>query len=779
MSTTKVLQGAQPPEPHLQPKRNPYKGLVIFMWVLFILGLLSFFALFIGVSGGLFGKLPTFTELENPKNALASEVYSDDDELLGKFYIYNRSNATYNEIPEHLIDALVATEDIRFYEHSGIDGRGSLRVLYKTILLGQDAGGGSTITQQLAKNLFHDPRGNILERVKQKLKEWVIAVKLEKGYTKEEILTMYLNTVPFSDNAHGIKSAARTYFNSSPDSLSIQDAAVLVGMLKAGTLFNPRKNKQRSKERRNVVLAQMAKYNFLTDAERDSLQKLDIKLKYKRFDHNEGIALYFREYIRSYMKEWAQANKKVDGTNYDIYQDGLKIYTTINSKMQRYAEAAVQAHMPKLQKQFDKLWKWKSLKKLKPNKGSPWADKSEYEVIARAVKNSHRYKRLKFDLKKSKKEIEKVFNTKVPMTIFTWNGEKETKMTPLDSIRHYKRYLHTGFTAMDPQTGHILAWAGGINFKYFKYDNVRESSKRQVGSTFKPFVYTVAMQNGWSPCRRIRNSPVTFRKYENWTPDGGKYKVGHRISLKEGLAMSLNNITAYLMKQIGPEPVVDIVRKMGITSKVEPFPSICLGTPDISVYEMIGAYGTFANKGFYTKPLTITRIEDKNGNIIQKFPTAKMEVMSEQTAYVMLDLLSNVTEIGTARRLRDPKRYNFKAKIAGKTGTTNDNSDGWFIGIVPKLVSGAWVGGDEKQIHFADTKYGQGANMSLPIWAEFMKRVYADPTLGISQKDKFKKPYPMNIETDCNKYYKAPPINPNRTIGEGENAPDTYNDEFE
>ena len=773
-----------------------YKKYIFAMWLIYFLGVSSIFLLFRYISNGGFGELPSFVELESPTSALASEIYSADNVLLGKFFIEDRSNSSFDELPQHLVDALITTEDVRFYNHSGIDLRSLSRAIFFG-LTGENRGGASTISQQLALNLFDERSPNITERIKQKFKEWVIAVRLERSYTKEEILTMYLNTVPFGYNAHGVKAAAYVFFDSSPDSLKVQEAAVLVGMLKANTLYNPKRNPNNSKKRRNVVLEQMAKYDKLTVAERDSLQELPIELRFNRTTHDEGLATYFRDYVKSYLKNWAEDedNKKLDGTNYNIFKDGLKIYTTLDSRMQQHAEEAVSVYMADLQKQFYKHWgkknPWDDSPRANLKKDDLWYGTNE--LIYRAAKQSGRYNMMKSS-GASEEQIKKAFETPTEMSVFSWNGERDTTLTPLDSLAHYKRILHTGFMSIDPSNGHIKAWVGDINHKHFKYDNVRPSSKQQVGSTFKPFVYALAMDNGWSPCHLVPNVPVTFEDFDNWTPENaGSLYDGQKITLETGLAHSINRITAYLMKQLSPQQVVDLAKAMGIESHMDPYPSICLGTPDISVYEMIGAYGTFANKGFYNRPIAILRLEDKNGNEIRTFPTFKREAINEHAAYAMISLLKGVTNKGTAIRLRT--KYGFYNEIAGKTGTTDDNSDGWFIGITPKLVSGAWVGGDEKAIRFRTTALGSGSNMSLPIWAEFMKRVYADESLGISKEDYFERPPNMSIELDCEKYGPVPtetaegettadpndpnasPTDPNTTTEEEEDF--DYNDQFD
>lgn len=732
-------------------QENQFRRYTVWMWAGYLSVITFIILLFQGISWGIFGALPTFIELESPKSELASEVYAADGSLLGKFYIVDRTNINYKELPKHLTDALVATEDARFYTHSGIDFVSILRVFYKTILLGQDSGGGSTITQQLAKNLFHNKPANIWERFKQKLKEWIIAIRLERSYTKEEIMTMYLNTVPFGNNAHGIKAAAQTYFSENPDSLKMQESAVLVGMLKGSTLYNPQRNPERSKERRNTVIGQLYNYGKITSEVRDSLIKLPLELRMNLPDYSAGLAPYFREFVKADLKRWFKDNLKIDGSTYDIYRDGLKIYTTIDPRMQRYAEESVHENMKDLQKQFDEHWKgrvpWESVGNANLPKTDIWYGTND--LIYRAIKNSERYAELK-ENGLAEDAIKKSFYTPRKMTVFGRNGDRDTTMSPIDSIKYVKILLHTGFMAIDPSTGYVLAWVGGIDFKYFKYDNARPTARRQVGSTFKPFVYTVAIDNGWSPCRKVPNLPVTIG---NWSPDNAShYMEGQMVSLKVGLAHSINRITAYLMKELGPDAVLELVRKMGIDEDgiIKPEPGICLGTPDLSVFEMVGAYSTFANKGFYSRPLCITRIEDKNGNVIRSFTPTRTEVISEQAAYAMVNMLKGVTDFGTGIRIRN--RYNLRAEIAGKTGTTNDNSDGWYIGMTPKIVAGVWVGGDEKAIHFRNTKLGSGSNMALPIYARFMHRVYADTSLHISQDERFAIPTSMNIELDCSKY---------------------------
>lgn len=717
-----------------------YKKYTKLFWIAF-LGPLILFSLFVTAVGmGLFGKLPTFEELENPQSNYASEVISADNVVLGKYYYQNRSSVHFKALSPNLVKALKATEDVRFEEHSGVDIRGLLRVMVKTVFLRQhNSGGGSTLTQQLAKNLFHEKPKSKLKRVIQKIQEWIIAVKLERSYTKEEILAMYLNTVEFGSNAFGIKSAAKTFFNKKPDSLTIEESALLVGLLQAPSKYSPVRNPKNALIRRNVVLSQMEKYDFISPKEYDSLKTVPITLNYRPEGHNDGIATYFRERLRLELLNWCKQHTKPDGTQFNIYTDGLKIYTTINSKMQKYAEEAVQEHLSKLQEQFNNHWK---------GKGDPWGPHKE--ILIEGMKRSDRYISMKRE-GVSDEEINLAFRTKTPMTIFSWKGEIDTVMTPMDSIKYYKFFMQTGFMSMEPQTGQIRAWVGGINYKHFKYDHVKEG-KRQVGSTFKPFLYTLAMQEGYSPCYKVPNVPVTFVNDigDKWTPENAENDDdGKMMTLKEALAKSVNRISAFLIKQFGPQAVIDVARKMGITSPIDPYPSICLGTPDISVYEMVGAYSTFANKGQWVEPMYVTRIEDKDGNILQEFVPKRVEAISEETSYLMVNLLQGVVQHGTGSSLR--WKYNLSNEIAGKTGTTQNHSDGWFIGLTPELVSGAWVGCEDRSVHFRSITLGQGATMALPIWGLYMKKIYADKSLGL-KKSAFEKPENLSVEINCSKY---------------------------
>ncbi|WP_299005229.1 transglycosylase domain-containing protein [uncultured Tenacibaculum sp.] len=736
-------------------KTANFSKYIKWFWGVIIGGFLALGLLFLLASWGVFGALPTFEELENPENNLATEIISLDGETLGKYAAENRTPIKYKDIPENMVKALVATEDERFYEHSGIDFRGTARAILKP-----GSGGASTITQQLAKMLFTKKASrNIFKRILQKVKEWVVAVKLERQYTKEEIITMYLNKYDFINQAVGVRSAARIYFGKEPKELDVEESAMLVGMLKNASLFNPLRRKEMVKQRRNVVLKQMNRNEFITQQQKDSLQKLGLGLNINREGHSDGLATYFREHLRSILKEWVKENPKPNGEEYNIYRDGLKIYTTIDSRMQKYAEEAVYEHMANLQTYFDK--------EQKRNKNAPFYDigkKDIEKIIRRAKQNSDRYKRMKA-AGKSEKEIDKVFNTATDMRIFTWKGERDTVMTPYDSIRYYKYFLRSGLVSIEPQTGHIKAWVGGINHKYFKYDAV-EQQKRQVGSTFKPFVYATAInQLKMSPCDKLPNTPYTIPKEKygmpkDWTPKNAGGKYGEELTLKDALAKSVNVITAQLIDKVSPINVVRLAESSGIKSKLEANPSIALGAIDLSLLEMVSAYSTFANKGLRVSPLMVTRIEDKNGTVLEEFVPETKEVLSEESAYVILDLMKGVTQVGSGARLRSPWTsggdavtgfpYKFTNPIAGKTGTTQNQSDGWFMGMVPNLVTGVWTGGEDRATHFAGLRYGQGATMALPTWGIFMRKCYADETLEVS-KGSFEKPKKISINLDCSK----------------------------
>lgn len=735
-----------------------FSSYVKWFWLALLSGFILLILIFVLAASGALGPLPTFDEIENPKSNLASEVISADGVVLGKFYSENRTHAEFNELSPHLVNALVATEDERFFQHSGIDFR---RLLTASLFLGK-RGGASTITQQLAKNMFHSRSSSFHKRLIQKFKEWVIAIKLERQYTKEEIIAMYYNQFDFIYQAIGINSAAAIYFNATPDSLRIEQAAILVGMAKNPDLYNPKKFPKNSLKRRNVVFGQLYKNNFITKAERDSLSALPLEIAFTRQSHLEGPATYFREFLRGYMSDWVKKNPKPDGSLYNIYTDGLKIYTTIDSRMQKYAEEAVTSHMKNLQRAF---FKQEQGRKLAPF--YKITDKQAEDLVDNAMRRTDRYRSLK-RAGAGDAEIQKNFNTPTEMRIFAWDGEIDTVMTPRDSIRYYKHFYNAGMISVEPQTGFIKAWVGGIDYKHFKYDHVK-LSKRQVGSTFKPFVYATAIkQKGYSPCFQVPDIRTCIEKgmfdlQKDWCPENSDKKYGDLVTLKQGLAQSRNTITTYLMKQVGPEPVIRLIRDMGVTSDVPAQPSIALGSVDLSVYEMVGSYTTFANKGVYTEPIGVLRIEDRNGLSLQEFDPRTQEVMSEEDAYVITDLLKGVTQGGTGARLRSKGGsyidnivtgfpYGFENPIAGKTGTTQNNSDGWFMGYVPNLVTGVWTGCEDRAAHFRGIYYGQGATTALPIWANFMRSCYQDPNLKVS-KDDFEKPEgPLQIELDCSRY---------------------------
>jgi penicillin-binding protein 1A len=726
------------------PAKSSASNTVHNAWLIVVAPFLLICSIIFFAAIGWLGFMPSLKELENPKSALASEILSSDGQILGKYYIENRSQVSFTDMSPNVIDALVATEDVRFYDHAGIDARALGRAVIRPFI-GGTGGGASTVTQQLAKNLFPREKMNKFSFLFRKIKEWIIAVKLEYNYTKEEILAMYLNTVDFGQNSYGIKSAALTYFNTTPDKLSKQEAALLVGLLKGPSFYGPIRNPERALKRRNTVLGQMLKYEKISEDEFQKLKLTKIELDYSPEDHNKGIATYFREYVRDEMRDWCKEHKKPDGSNYDLYKDGLKIYTTIDSRMQRYAEEAVNEWLGKeLQPLFFKHWAGK--------KTAPFSNMDNKEIenlMKQAMKRTDRYRMAKqADL--SDADIEKMFNTKIKMKVFNYKKDRDTLLSPMDSLRYYKHFLQTGFMTMDPSTGYVKSWVGGTNYKNFKYDHVKTGA-RQVGSTFKPIVYALAMQEGYSPCFQVPNVPVTIENpgSGSWTPSNSDGKYGGMMSLTRGLATSTNTVSAYILKQFGAAAVVEMAKKLGITSHLDAVPSICLGTPDITVYEMVGAMSTFANKGVYTKPLYITRIEDKNGNVIEEYIPERKEAISEETAYLTVNLMKGVVAHGTGQRLRF--RYNLNTPIAGKTGTTQNNSDGWFIGLTPELAGAVWVGCEDRGAHFRSTDLGQGATMALPIWAKFMQKVYADKKLNISTKD-FERPKHLKIETDCGKF---------------------------
>ena len=762
-------------------KDTTKKKIIKWFWVLFTTPILLVAALIFCV--WMFADIPSFEELENPQSNLATQVIAEDGEILTTFHIENRSYVSYEELSPNLVHAAVATEDSRFYRHSGIDFESLARVLVKTVLGGSSSqGGGSTITQQLAKTLY--PRQDVsskipgvstLKMVWIKLKEWVTAVKLERSYTKDEIMNMYMNQIFFGSNAYGIKAAAQTFFGKSPIDLTVEEAATLVGMVNKPTRYNPALNPDKSLARRNLVISRMEQNGFLTKEEADSIQQIPITLSYQIQDHNAGIGPYFRDMLRRTMnaKEpkrssytqyedyvvdsllwaddafygWLNKNTKSDGTKYDLDRDGLRIYTTINYKMQKYAEEAVAEHLGQdLQKSFDRHLKW--------NRNKPFASDIDQKTIDQLMKQarrwSDRYRIMKAN-GASESDIRKSFTEPVRMRLFSWDkkGYIDTVMTPDDSIKYYKGHLRAAFMAIEPHSGFVKAYVGGPNYRYFKYDNVRQG-KRQVGSTIKPFLYTLAMQEGMSPCDRVVNVPQTFLVGDTtWTPkstDKDEW-IGQTVTLKWGLTKSSNNISAYLMKQYGPEAMVEMMRKMGIGCYLDPVNPLCVGAADISVYEMVAAYNTFPSKGVYASPIFVTRIEDNLGNVLGEFTNRKKEAISDYTAYLMANLMQGVVNSGTGVRLR--AKYGLKGEIAGKTGTTNDQSDGWFIGYTPTLTAGVWVGAEDRQVHFESLSLGGGSNMALPIWGIFMKKVLADGTLGVYETDQFIAPPGITLNLDC------------------------------
>ena len=721
------------------------------------------YSVFYLASIGKFGEMPDFRQLENPKTNFASEIISSDNQILGKYYFNdNRTPVNYDEINQETVDALIATEDERFYSHPGIDLKATLRA----IIFLNTRGGASTISQQLARQLFVGVRSrNIIQAVGQKIKEWVIAIELEKQYTKEEIITMYLNIYDFGYYGDGIKSASNIYFSKDPINLKTEESAMLIGMLQNSSLYDPIKRPEITKKRRDLVLMQMAKNNYLSEKQKDSLQKIPLELNYTPQSHRRGLATYFRSYLRGFMKNWTNNNFKKDGSSYNLYVDGLKIYTTINSKMQQYAEESVIEHMKNLQKEFfiqnDTV------------SSAPFSDLDEDEeeiIMKRAMRRSERWRKSKLS-GKTNDEIEESFNIPTNMSIFSWEGDIDTLMSPMDSIRYYKHFLRAGMMSMNPKNGHVKAWVGGINYRNFQYDHVM-LSKRQIGSTFKPFLYATAIdQLKLSPCDMLPDlihciEPYKYGNPEPWCPTNSSDKYGGMRTLSNALANSKNTISAQLIDKVGPKPVDDLDRNLCVSSRIPDVPAIALGTPDLSVYEMVGAYGAFANKGIYVKPIMVTKIEDKNGTIIFQSKPETKDVLSEESSYVTLKLLEGVTKFGSGARLRhdipeDERNYvyknvvtgypyKFQNAIAGKTGTTQNQSDGWFIGMVPNLVTGVWVGGEDRSVHFKEIAYGQGATMSLPIWGLFMNKCYEDEELQVSKED-FEEPETLSIELDCSK----------------------------
>jgi penicillin-binding protein 1A len=719
-----------------------------------IVGFIAFIILLIGSTAlGLFGPLPSFRDLENPKSNEASIIYTQDKMELGNYFVQNRSNVSYQDINPILFKALIATEDTRFQEHSGIDFQRTFTILFYN-LIGKKQGA-STITQQLALNLFSKEgrQKSFFKRLPQKLKEQIVAVKLERNYTKEEIITMYLNTVDFGNNSYGVKAAAKTYFNTTPKDITADQAAVLIGILKGTSLYSPTRNPTRSLGRRNLILTKMADAGYIPQTDADRMKKQDLGLKFNPSSHTDGLATYFRTILKQDIQKTFEdlSITKADGTPYDLDRDGLRVYTTINYKMQQYAEQAQQEYMQSLQEQFTKHWQNRD----------PFKDHNN--LLIQGMKRSDRYKALKEE-GKSDDEIKKDFNTPQQMELFTWKGNISATLTPMDSIRYYKMFLRNAMMTMDPINGEVKAWVGGISFEHFKYDQVKMGT-RQVGSTAKPFTYAVGIDNGLSPCYQVNNVPITIDGYgsEPWTPRGYNSIPGF-ITLRKALANSQNYVTAWVMKQVQPTAVVQLIKKMGITSDVPAVPSICLGTFNASVYDMTGAYSAFVNHGVWTEPNYLTRIEDKNGNVLYERKPKVIVALNEQTAYTMTYMLKGVVQEGTGHRLQF--KYGLYNPIGGKTGTTNDNSDGWFMGITPQLVTGVWTGCEDRDIHFRTTDLGEGANTALPIFALFMKKVYADPSLHITKND-FELPKGGNTTTlDCNQYQNSKGTTPETTSDE-------------
>ncbi len=721
-----------------------------YTWLLIWSPFIILFILLTFISCEIFFDLPSVEELQNPKSNLATVIYSCDGKTLGKYYAENRVSVKYYELDKDLVDALIATEDARFKEHSGVDLRALGRAVFGALTGKSSSGGGSTLSQQLAKMMFPRQKLSKPKMMIQKLKEWVIAARLEKNYTKDEILSLYLNKFDFLNQAVGVKSAAQIYFNRGQDSLEIQQAAMLIGMAKNPSLFNPIKKADTTLHRRNVVMMQMVVNGSLKKEKYDSLKKLPLGIIYHPEDHNDGLAPYFREYLREYfLKTWCEKHINPETNKpYNIYRDGLKLYTTIDSRMQQYAEEAVHEHMTELQTQFTKECKTK--------KNAPFAwnvTKEQIQnIMMSSMKRSDRYRSLK-NAGLSSDQILIEFKKPLKMVVYSLRGDIDTLMSPWDSIRYYKSFLHTGFVSIEPSTGYVKAWVGGINHRHFKFDHVKVG-RRQVGSTFKPFVYALAIQEGYSPCYQVPNvrTCIDIPGQAPWCPDNsdGDKGTGKMVTLRYALAGSINYVTAWVMKQFGPDAVITLVRRLGITAPIDAVPSIALGTPDISVFEMVAANSTFANQGTYVQPTFITRIEDKNGKVLEEFIPTTDEVFSEEKAYAMIQLMRGVVDRGTGSRLRG--RFKLMNEIAGKTGTTQFNADGWFIGLTPELVAGCWTGGEERSVHFNSTNEGQGASMALPIWGKFFQKVYADRTLKIT-KNGFKKPANMgDIELDCSAY---------------------------
>jgi penicillin-binding protein 1A len=713
---------------------------------------------FIGVSYGLLGEMPDLEKIQNPRSAVTTTIYSADFETIGSYYTENRIEVSYDELSPYLVKALVATEDKRFYEHSGIDLKGLFRAIILTGMLGQEGGGGSTLTQQLAKNLFHDDfnRAGTLRRMSQKLKEWVLAAKLERTFTKDEIINLYFNTIGFGYNSYGIKTAAFTYFYKTPKELKAEEAALLVAMLNGPSYYNPKRHEDRARERRNLVMRRMQEAGAITEAEYLKLSATKIKLNFHNPDYREGSATYMREHIRQELQAWCDKNPRPDGRKWNLYEDGLKVFTTIDSRMQKYAEESTKEHLTFLQEAFFKEWKGKD----------PWkfGSRAKPELLEKMMKQTERYKNMKAE-GKSDKEIEKAFATKTEMTIFSWKGDKafsiDTVLSPLDSLRYYLQIIQVGFLAVDARNGQVKAWIGGPNIRYFQLDHVKKSTKRQVGSTMKPFLYALAIERGYQPCTPIPYLPPDCGGNDGaWNPDGtDKWPAGAMVPMQDGLAASDNRITARIMCDLGdPQQLVDFARRCQIESRLEAVPSLCLGTCDISLFEMVGAYTCFANLGTYSRPYFLTRIEDKDGNVLATFGGSHKEAIPESVAYQTTEMLKGVINKGTATKLRS--RFGLQMPLAGKTGTTQGNADAWFIGYNPDIVVGAWVGFEQPSVHFASNSTGAGGTGALPIVGGFLRSVFNDRVLKVSAAD-FSLPSDttFSVNFDCSQ-----PLLPEETL---------------
>lgn len=697
------------------------------LWITFVSLIALFIILVICINNGMAGYMPSMGELENPNSFISSDVYAADGPLLGRYFVLDRSNCKYSDISPNVINALVATEDSRFFDHAGIDPIATVAIPFYAIF--HKKRGSSTITQQLAKNLFPRNSSSSFALPLVKLKEWVLAVKLERNLTKNEIITLYLNTVPFGSNVYGIKNASLTFYNKTPDKLSIDEAAILIGMLKGNTIYNPRSHPKQAKARRNTVMELMYKNNYITEAKYKELQGKETPLDFHKIDYHDGIAPYFRQVVEAQVKQVCKDLKKPDGTAYDIYKDGLKIYTTLDSRMQRYAEEAIQEHLTKWQKVFMSQSGYRD--------GSIWKRGKEIQnILTNAIKSSEHYQLFKETM--SDEQVMKIMKVPLKMKLFSWNKNHyvDTVLSPIDSIKYMKTILQSGFMAMDPYTGEVKAWVGGIDHNYYQYDHVNINTKRQVGSTIKPLLYCFAIDNGFSPCARVETSAQEFKDMEKPYDAGGSENGD--VSMKYALALSINNAALYVLKQVGIESFVDFAHKCGIVSRMEKFPSVALGVSDISLYEMINAYSMFPSGGINSQPMIISKIEDKNGMLIKNFAPVQKEIINANTAYKMVNMMRGVVNFGTAGRLR--YRYNITGDVAGKTGTTQNQADAWFIGYTPQIIAGAWVGCDDREFRFWSEDMGQGASSALPIWALFMKRVYADKNLNIIPDAKFKIP---------------------------------------